>query len=189
MYIKWDLVLNQPEGLPSNFPSDEDDSWVPLVNPPPANSLAQTLVWELISGQCVGRWEGSEDPLDVPATLEMIRAKHLELEASPVMVFGVLLDADLLSEKRIRDCIATLEHIPLRPGSVEEIAGVRVRYWKDANNLWHALSGTVLQTLLDEMIKERSIRASALFDRVQELKATVGDHTINQINSLEYWGV
>ncbi len=189
MYIKWDANLGQPTGLPSNFPLDDDSAWVPLIEPAAATSAAQCIVWELIRGNCVGRWRGSADPLDAPATLEQIKTRYLELENSPIDAAGVLIEADALTEKRLRDYIISLDEMPFKDGVVEQINGVKVLCWKAADNTWHKLSKASLELCLNNLILKRSIRSSILFERLQALKPSIGDHTIKQINLASYWGL
>lgn len=180
MYVVWDSESSKPVGFPINFPPENDDqNWLPLVMPEPRVATTQHIVFELIEGKVVGRWDGSPDPLDSAATADEIKQKHRELETQPVLVFGTLLDADERSEKRIEDSIIAFDDLPLEAGLVEIIDGEKVIFWKDAQNNSSPLTKVALQTVLAELIKQRAIRATALFKQVQELK--VAGATIRQV--------
>lgn len=168
MYCKFNSVTGEAYSF-CNEPQDE--TYLECIMPLPRSSEAQTILWQEVSGQLIGSWVGSSDPLDAPANNDAIKARHLELESAPIEVYGILMDADLLSEKRMTDCIETLDYLPLKPGCVEEIDGVKVRYWKDADNNWHPVSKATLILILAELIKLRGIRASILFDEMQEFKS------------------
>lgn len=190
MYTKVDENW-QPIGLPSNFPIDDDPNWVALVLPPPRTSEAQTLVWEKVNGQCVGRWIGSPDPLDRLATHEEINARHRELEISPIQVGELEFDCDEKSEIRMRDAIAFWDFRPLQSGVFEdrEIEGQtrRVIVWTLADNSTHALTKTELSDTFTAMLIARSNRGAVLFSRARKFKSD--GITLRQLLDMASWGV
>lgn len=173
MYTLWNEEQNCREGLPVSFPPEGDEgNWLPIVMPPPRDTPLQTLVWEKIDGQVVGRWDGVSDLLAVPATNDQINERHRELEVMPVMVYGNLMDANERSEKRIQDAIEAFDDLPLHAGVIEEIDGVKHIRWKDAANVSHPMTKEALIAVKAELIKQRAIRATTLFGQLQEFKST-----------------
>jgi hypothetical protein len=173
MYIVWDVIEGKPVGLPASFPPENStDNWVPLVLPEPRTSTIQTMEFNLVNGTVVGIWVGSPDPLDNPATPMQIRDRHRELEIMPIEVFGILMDADERSEKRIQDAVEAFDDLPLEPGVVEEINGTKVILWKAADNSTHALDKATLKRVTKELVKQRAIRGTTLFKQLQLFKNT-----------------
>lgn len=185
MYTKVD-ENGQPIGLPASFPPEGDEGdWRALIMPPPRTSEAQQLVYELIDGACVGLWIGSPDPLDRPATNEEVKQKHLELEQSPIEVFGVLLDCDERSELRMRDAISTWDERPLQPGMFEEVNGETVIYWTLGNNQVVPINKPTLQSFYAEMLKQRAIRGANLYRRYRQIKSD--GCTIRELMDDSFW--
>lgn len=125
----------------------------------------------------------------VYATIEYIVQKHRELESSPVGVFDLMFDADERAEVRMKNACEMFDEIPLETGVVFTHLGTKMINWKDADNVSHPYTKEQLQNVFFELIKQRTIRATVLFGRLQYFKATVGTHSVNQINDLGYWGV
>lgn len=172
MYTLWNEEQQCREGLPASFPpEDVEGNWLPLIMPPARSTHLQTLVWEKVDGSVVGRWEGLDDLLAVPATIDEINNRHRELEVMPVMVYGTLMDANERSEKRIQDAIEAFDELPLHGNTVEMLNGEKVINWKDTNNVSHPLNKESLIAMKAELIKQRAIRATALFAQLQEYKA------------------
>ena len=128
------------------------------------------------------------DPLNVPATLEQINAKHKELESSPVLVFGVSLDCDERAEMRMRNTIEHWDDLPLQDGVIEEIEGTKVVVWTMGDNSIATFNKPVLETVFAEMLKQRAIRATALFSALRQLKADPTT-TLRNIQNPSAWGL
>ncbi len=192
MYIRWDAENQTHIGVPSNTPIGEGN-WLRCKLPLARTSGAQELKWLFLEGThedyLTGYWSGSDDPLDTLASKAQIVERHVALEAAPITVFGHSIDADERSETRLRNAVEVFDYLPEELGTVEYIAGTKVIYWKYADNISRPLDKESLLATLNELVKQRAIRGSVLFARLQMLKATVGEHTLNQINSFEYWGV
>lgn len=191
MYTKVDENF-QPIGLPYSFPPEDDDGpWIALVMPPPRTSDTQTIIWEKVNGQCVGRWEGSADPLDRLATHDEINARHRELEISPILVGDGEFDCDEKSEIRMRDAITFWDHRPVAPGVFEdrEIHGDtrRIILWTLADNTVRAFTKEQLASVFNAMLIARSNRGAVLFTRARKFK--VEGVMLRDLRTREVWGI
>lgn len=194
MYIQWDTSAETAVGVPSNAPPLVYDYgyWVPCQMPARRTSLAQTLHWSLVDGVAVGEWVGSDDPLDAPASHDIINSRHRELETSPITVFGESFDCDEKSELRMRDAIAYWDDRPLEPGVFElrEIEGVetKVIIWTRGDNTNADLTKDQLEFIFEEMKKQRALRAAILFAHLRQFKSNPAT-SLRDIQELASWGI
>lgn len=131
------------------------------------------------------------DPLNVPANHDQISSRYRDLEASPVVVFGLLLDCDDRSEIRMRNTLDYWDDLDLEPGVIEEHGDARsgkVVVWKMGDNSLEPLTKNMLSEFLNEMLKQRAIRGTILFAALQRFKANPAT-TLRDIEKLSNWGI
>ena len=161
-----------------------DPDYLP-IEIPQKTSDAQEISCKLENGKVICEWLGSPDPMERLATSEEIKSFHRELEQSPIIVFGYLLDCDERSELRMRDALSTWDARPVQSGMFEDLNGVRVIYWTLGNNNVIPINKNQLQSFFDEMLIQRAIRGANLYRRYRELKSS--GCTLRELNDPSTW--
>lgn len=163
MYVRWDDEKQEMIDVPYNLPGDGDD-WVICLMPGDPASGAQSLVWTMETYEwgrtLVGSWEGSDDPLDAPASDEHINSVWRELMQNPVAANdGRVFDFERDSREIMLGAIKALSHA----GGTEQ--------WRLYDNTTVEVDAAELQAYYDELVLNQALRGVQLNQEYVQFRA------------------